>query len=89
MSARIAEGRAAIPPDTLLDACLYEMGALELQDACLYEMGALELQEPTTRIILEELGIHAEVPTADTEEFKKVTSQVLRLVTSSREYQFA
>lgn len=76
MSARIAEGRAAIPPDTLLDACLYEMGALELQ-------------EPTKRIILEELGIHAEVPTADTEEFKKVTSQVLRLVTSSREYQFA
>ena len=52
-------------------------------------MGALELRDPTKRIILEELGIHAEVPTADMEEFKKVTSQVLLLVTSSREYQFA
>ena len=76
MASRIAEGRASILPADLLDACLYELGALELG-------------EPTKRIILEELGVTDVISCDEPEQFAEVASRVLQLITSAREFQFA
>jgi hypothetical protein len=75
MLERITRDRAEISPDELLDACLYEMGCMELRDI-------------TKKILFEELGVTDTIDT-DTEEFREVAAQMLRLIVASREYQFA
>ena len=76
---RIAAGRTSI-------------SASELLDACLYEMGALDVKEPTRRVILEEIRGEGDIrcgPSSNREEFEKIAAQTFRLIGASREYQFA
>jgi uncharacterized protein (DUF1800 family) len=75
MIERIADGRSSISPS-------------ELVDACLYELGAIEINNNAKRILLEELGITADVP-CNSDEFGKIVAQVFQLIGASREYQFA
>ena len=60
----------------------------ELLDECLSEMGKIHLKAPSRAILFEELNVTSDL-TCGTEEFEQVVSQVLRLIVSSREYQFA
>ena len=79
MIERITENRTEISPDELLDACLYEMGCLELKDA-------------TRKILFEELGLKTSImlqPDGTNPEFEEAVAQMLRLIVASREYQFA
>ena len=72
---RISTNRVSMTPDELLDACLSEMGKIHLKS-------------PSRTILFEELNVTSDL-TCGTEEFEAVVSQVLRLIVSSREYQFA
>ena len=74
---RIARGRESISPRELLDACVYELGALELEDA-------------TRHILVEELGFEGDVrcgPDSDLAGFRKVVARVLGLIPATAEYQ--
>ena len=75
MLERITRNRTEISPDELLEACLNEMGCLELRGI-------------TKKILFEELGVTDSMDT-DTAEFQEVAAQMLRLIVASREYQFA
>lgn len=78
MIGRIARGRNAIGPGELLDACLYELGAVELM--------------PSTReALLHELGLMDRVPCGpqDRPGFEAIACDVFRLIGASREYQLA
>ena len=72
---RISTNRVSMTPDELLDACLSEMGKIHLKS-------------PSRAILFEELNVTSDL-TCGTEEFEAIVSQVLRLIVSSREYQFA
>ena len=74
MVERITDGLKEISPDELLDACLYEMGSLILKDN-------------SRAIIFEELNLDNNIQ-CDSDEFREATAQILRLIVSSREYQF-
>ena len=79
MTERIAEGRESISPEELLDACLYELGALELEDN-------------TKRILTEELGLEGDIPCAseaDKARFRELVARIFSLVPATREYQLA
>ena len=76
---RIARGRESI-------------SALELLDACVYELGALELEDATRQILVEELGFEDDVrcdPDSDLAGFRKVVARVLGLIPATPEYQLA
>jgi len=75
MLARISTNKVSMTPDELLDACLSEMGKIHLKP-------------PSRAILFEELNVTSDL-TCGTEEFESVVSQVLRLIVSSREYQFS
>lgn len=79
MIERITTGRHQISPDELLDACLYEMGCIELK-------------ETTKRILIENLDASPVLDCAsggDRSAFDEVVAQMLRLIVASREYQMA
>ncbi|MBI4305974.1 MAG: DUF1800 domain-containing protein [Chloroflexi bacterium] len=75
---RIASDRTTINPDDLIEACLYEMGALEAMDA-------------TKQAIKSELELAAPLDCSQhgRQEFTGITADVLRLIASSREFQLA
>ena len=64
----------------------------DLLDTCLYEMGSLRLGSPSREIILNELGIEDRIP-RETQEEKEaarcIAGQLLGMIATSREYQFA
>ena len=79
MTDRIAEGRDSISPDDLLDACLYELGAMGFED-------------DTRRILMEELGLTGDVPCgteADMADFRSLVARLFGLIPATREYQLA
>ena len=64
----------------------------ELLDTCLYEMGSLRLGGPSREIILNELGIEGRIPRETQEEkeaARRIAGQLVGMITTSREYQFA
>lgn len=76
---RITQGRDAVTPEDLLEACLYELGCLQLRDS-------------SKQILLEELNIDGAIecqPTSNRPEFNDAVAQMFRLIVASREYQFA
>ena len=76
---RIAEGRTSISFADLLDACLYEIGSLELS-------------QPTRDILVEELGADRDIPCGhddDREGFEQAAAEVFRLIAAAREYQLS
>ena len=79
MTDRIAAGRDSISPYELLDACLYELGAMEFED-------------DTRQIFLEELDLTCDVPCAteaDMGAFREIVARLFGLIPATREYQFA
>ena len=72
---RITSNRTVISPSELLDECLSEMGKISLK-------------APSRQIVFDELGASADLD-CQSKEFNEVASQMLRLIVSSREYQFA
>ena len=75
MVKRIASGKTSISPDDLLDECLSEMGNIYLK-------------KPSREILFQELETSGVIP-CNSKEFDEIVSQMLRLIVSSREYQFA
>ncbi len=76
MMRRVAAGRDCIEPTEMLDAALYELGALEL--------------EPMNRVaLLEEIGINDPIPCdgANSEQYESAILEMFELITASREYQ--
>lgn len=75
---RIVSGRTSIDPYDLIEACLYELGALEALDT-------------TKESIKSELELTGPLDCSRTgrEKFGEVTADVLRLIASSREFQLA
>ena len=76
MIERIPAGRDSIDPTELLNAALYELGAIEL--------------EPKTRMaLLDEVAINGSVQCngADREQFEAAVLETFELITASREYQ--
>ena len=76
MIERIDAGRDSIEPAELLNAALYELGAIEL--------------EPKTRMaLLDEVAINGSVQCngADREQFEAAVLETFELITASREYQ--
>jgi uncharacterized protein (DUF1800 family) len=78
MISRIAQGRSSIDADDLIDACLYEMGALEAIEA-------------TRRAIASELELSGPIDCSSgaRPKFDETVADVLRLIASSREFQLA
>ena len=79
IASRIASTSSSISPKELLDACLYELGAIEIETS-------------TKDILLDELGIKDNVPCAtedDMVQFRNLVAQILGLVSATREYQMA
>lgn len=76
MIRRISEGRDWITPEQLLDAALYEMGALELEPK-------------SRRALLEEMGIGDRIPCDEMgkEQFESAALESFELIAASREYQ--
>ena len=76
MIRRISEGRDWITPEQLLDAALYEMGALELEPK-------------SRRALLEEMGIRDRIPCDEMgiEQFESAALESFELIAASREYQ--
>ena len=60
---------------------------LDLVDACLYELGCVELDEKTKSILLSELG--QEEPIVIDANFGQRVGQVMELIVASREYQLS
>jgi uncharacterized protein (DUF1800 family) len=78
MIERIPHGRSVMSPVELLDACLYELGSLEL------------LQDTREAVVAElELGDQIDCSPGAREEFRNTAADVIRLIASSREYQLA
>ena len=75
MVKRIASGKTSISPDDLLDECLSEMGNIYLK-------------KPSREILFQELETSGAI-TCNSNEFDETVCQMLRLIVSSREYQFA
>ena len=75
MVKRIASGKTSISPDDLLDECLSELGNIYLKD-------------PSREILFQELGTSNDIA-CNSKEFIEIVCQMLRLIVSSREYQFA
>ena len=79
MTERAASGEGPVTADELLDTCLYEMGSLWLGS-------------PSRQIILNELGFEGRIP-RETQEQKeaarRVAGQLVGMIATSREYQFA
>ena len=75
MIARISKNRSQISMTDLLDSCLYELGCIDLKG-------------PSREILFEELEAK-DVVDVDSDEFRSLVAQVLRLIAASREYQFA
>ena len=75
MIKRIAADKTTISPHDLLDECLSEMG-------CIY------LKESSRQILFEELETQDDI-SCNSDEFNETISQMMRLIVSSREYQFA
>ena len=75
MVKRIASGKTSISPDDLLDECLLEMGNIYLK-------------KPSREILFQELETSGAIG-CDSKEFNEIVCQMLRLIVSSREYQFA
>ena len=76
MMERVARGRDLIEPEEMLDAALYELGALNL--------------EPKNRVaLLEEVGLHEPVQCSSTnyEQYENAILGMFELITASREYQ--
>ena len=68
------------------------VSADELLDTCLYEMGSLRLGSPSRQIILNELGYEGPIPreTQDQKEAaRRIAGQLVGMIATSREYQFA
>ena len=79
MTERIAKGRESISAGELLDACLYELGALELAD-------------DSKQILIEEMALEGDIPCgsdADKAGFREVVARVFGLIPATREYQMA
>ncbi len=62
--------------------------ARELLDECLYEMGSIHLKPRSIEVLFDELDIPDLIDT-ESKEFLEIVSGMLRLIVSSREYQFA
>ena len=60
---------------------------LDLMDACLYELGCVELDEKTKSILLSELG--QEEPIVIDATFGQRGGQVMELIVASREFQLS
>ena len=79
MTERAASGEGPVTADELLDTCLYEMGSLWLGS-------------PSRQIILNEAGFEGRIP-RETQEQKeaarRVAGQLVGMIATSREYQFA
>jgi len=60
---------------------------LDLMDACLYELGCVELDEKTKSILLSELG--QEEPIVIDANFGQRVGQVMELIVASREFQLS
>ena len=76
MMERVARGREWIEPEEMLDAALYELGALNL--------------EPKNRVaLLEEVGLHEPVQcsAANYEQYENAILEMFELIIASREYQ--
>ena len=78
MIERIAAGREQIAPEQLLDAALYELGALELISK-------------SRDVILEEFEDRDAIPCDDVnrEQFEGVALGVFQLIAATREYQLS
>ncbi len=79
MTERIAKGRESISAGELLDACLYELGALELAD-------------DSKQILIEEMGLEGDIPCGsdgDKAGFREVVARVFGLIPATREYPMA
>ena len=72
---RIGSGKTTISPQELLDECLSEMGHIYLNTSSI-------------GILFEELETHSDI-SCESDQFNETISQMLRLIVSSREYQFA
>jgi hypothetical protein len=59
----------------------------DLMDACLYELGCVELDEKTKSILLSELG--QEEPIVIDANFGQRVGQVMELIVASREFQLS
>ena len=60
---------------------------LDLMDACLYELGCVELDEKTKSILLSELG--QEDPIVIDANFGQRVGQMMELIVASREFQLS
>ena len=60
----------------------------QLLDECLMEMGCIDMKEYSKAIILEEIQSEEELD-CETDRFAEMVCQILRLIVSSREYQFS
>ena len=60
---------------------------LDLMDACLYELGCVELDEKTKSILLSELG--QEAPIVIDANFGQRVGQMMELIVASREFQLS
>jgi len=65
-----------------------QISMTDLLDSCLYELGCIDLKGPSRKILFEELEAK-DVVDVDSDEFRSLVAQVLRLIAASREYQFA
>ena len=74
MTERVAAGRSEISPD-------------ELVDACLYELGCVELESRTRDILVAEVGLPDPIPI--NEQFEDRVSQVIELLVATREFQLS
>ena len=72
---RIATGKTSISPDDLLDECLSELGNIYLRKS-------------SREILFQELEISSAID-CNSKKFDGIVCQMLRLIVSSREYQFA
>ena len=62
-----------------------EITAEELVDACLYELGCVEIGVNTKDILLDEIDLPTSIPIDD--DFADKVTQVIELIVASREYQ--
>ena len=72
--ARISKGRISISPADLIEACLYELGGVELEAR-------------TLDILLGELGVEEAIPVDNV--FGSRISQIMELIVASREFQLS
>lgn len=72
---RISSKKSIMSPDELLDECLYEMGSIFLKPHSI-------------DVLFDELDI-PDVINTESHLFSEIVSEMLRLIVSSREYQFA